>query len=558
VLDNARDPAQVRPLLPATPTAMVLITSRSELAGLAASDGARTLSLDVLSGSEAYQLIAGRLGEPRLAAEPEAADELIGLCARLPLALAITAARAVAHPGFTLGALAAELRDARGRLDALSTGEDATDVRAVLSWSYQCLQPPAARMFRLLGLHPGPEITAAAAASLAGAGLAETRRVLRELARCHLLAEPSAGRFAFHDLLRAYAAEQASVLDSEDDRRAATGRMLDHYLHSARSADLQLNPLREPITRIPPPRPGVTPETMGSRQRALAWFEAELQVLVATVNLAAETGFDVHAWQLGWAMVDFLDTRGHWREWAATQRRAVEAATRSGDAAGQAAAKRLLACACARLGDYDEARVHLADCLGLYRQLGDGSGEARAHQSLSWIAERQSAHADALGHSEQALLLFRAAGNRPGQASALNSVGWCHALLGDPEQARRYCRQALALNQELCDAGGEAHTWDSLGYAERKLGHLATAATCYQHALRLFREVGARYNEADTLANIGDTRLESGNQAQARAAWQKALAILDDLEHADAGQIRAKLRQLGAAERAGLTSQRPA
>jgi hypothetical protein len=216
-------------------------------------DRARTLSLDVLSGTEAYQLIAGRLGEPRLSAEPEAAGELIGLCARLPLALAITAARAVTHPGFTLAALAGELRDARGRLDALSTGEDATDVRAVLSWSYQCLQPGAARMFRLLGLHPGPEITAAAAASLAGAGLAETRRVLRELTRCHLLAEPSAGRFAFHDLLRAYAAEQAAVLDSDEDRRAATGRMLDHYLHSARSADLQLNPLREPITRVPPP-----------------------------------------------------------------------------------------------------------------------------------------------------------------------------------------------------------------------------------------------------------------------------------------------------------------
>jgi tetratricopeptide (TPR) repeat protein len=412
-------------------------------------------------------------------------------------------------------------------------------------------------MFRLLGLHPGPEITAAAAASLAGTGLAVARRLLRELTRCHLLAEPGAGRYAFHDLLRAYAAEQAAALDSGDDRRAATGRMLDHYLHSARSADLQLNPLREPITRLPPPpRCGVTPETMGSRQRALAWFEAELQVLQAIVNLAAETGFDVHAWQIPWAMVDFLDTRGYWREWAATQRPAVAAATRSGDVAGQAAATRLLASACARLGEYNQARVHLADCLGLYQQLGDRSGEARAHQSLSWIAERQSAHADALDHSEQALRLFRVAGNRPGQASALNSVGWCHALLGDPQQAQRYCREALALNQELCDRDGEAHTWDSLGYAERKLGHLATATTCYQHALRIFREVGARYNEADTLANIGDTRHQSGNQAQARAAWQKALAILDDLKHADASQIRAKLRQLGTAERAELTSQR--
>ena len=205
-------------------------------------------------------------------------------------------------------------------------------MRAVLSWSYQNLHPPAARMFRLLGLHPGPEITAAAAAQPGRDALPVARRLLRELTRCHLLAEPAAGRYAFHDLLRAYAAEQATALDSDHDRRAATGRMLDHYLHTARAADLQLNPLREPITRIPPPpRRGVTPETMGSRQRALAWFEAEQQVLLAAVNLAAETGFDVHAWQLPWAMVDFLDTRGHWREWAATQRCAVAAATRSGD-----------------------------------------------------------------------------------------------------------------------------------------------------------------------------------------------------------------------------------
>src|SRR6202050_3365688 len=251
VLDNARDPAQVRPLLPATPTAMVLITSRSELASLVVTHGATTISLDVLTVAEARDMLTERLGADRVAAEPEAADELIGLCARLPLALAITAARAVTHPGFTLAALTAELRDAKGRLDALSTGEDATDVRAVLSWSYQSLQPPAARMFRLLGLHPGPEITAAAAASLAGTGMVVARRLLRELTRCHLLAAPAAGRDAFHDLLRAYAAEQAAAVGSGDDRRAATGRMLDHYLHSARSADLQLNPLREPITRLP-------------------------------------------------------------------------------------------------------------------------------------------------------------------------------------------------------------------------------------------------------------------------------------------------------------------
>jgi DNA-binding SARP family transcriptional activator len=543
LLDNARNPTQVRPLLPASPTAVVLITSRNELTGLIAADGARPITLDVLGDAEAYQLMAERIGAARLAAEPAAAHELIGLCAGLPLALAITAARAAAHPSFSLTAVAAELRDARGRLDALSTGEDTTDVRAVLSWSYRQLDPPTARMFRLLGLHPGPDITAAAAASLAGCSPPEAAGLLRELTRCHLLAEPAPGRYAFHDLLRAYAAEEVAVTDSDADRRAARGRMLDHYLHTARAADLQLYPQREPVTRTPPPpRPGVTLEAMADRPQARAWFEAEYRVLLAAINLAAEAGFDMHAWQLPWAMVDFLDGKGHWHEWVTIQRTALTAAVRLGDTAGQAAARRLLASGYALLGDYDQARTHLAECTGLYRQLGDRSGEARIHQSLSWVAERLDDYAGALHHSEQALAIFRAVGNRAGQSGALNSVGWCHALLGDPVQARKFCRRALALNQELRDPRGEAHTWDSLGYAERQLGHLADAAACYEHALHIFREIGARYNQADTLANLGDTRDAEGDHDRARDAWLQALAILDELHHASADRVRAKLR----------------
>jgi DNA-binding SARP family transcriptional activator len=555
LLDNARDPEQVRPLLPVSPTAVVLITSRNELTGLIATDGARPVALDVLGDAEAHQLMAGRIGAARLAAEPAAVRELIGLCAGLPLALAITAARAAAHPGFSLAAVAAELRDTKGRLDALSTGEDTTDVRAVLSWSYRQLSLRAARMFRLLGLHPGPDITAPAAASLAGLDPPEAAELLRELTRNHLLAEPVPGRYAFHDLLRAYAAEQAAATDGDADRQAATGRMLDHYLHTARAADLQLYPLREPVTRTPPPPgPGVSTEAMADRQRAHAWFEAEYRVLLAAINLAAEAGFDMHAWQLPWAMVDFLDGQGHWHEWVAIQRTAVAAAVRLGDIAGQAAAERLLASGYARLADYDQARTHLAGCTEMYRQLGDRSGEARTHQLLSWVAERLNDYADALHHSEQALAIFRAIGNRGGQSGALNSVGWCHALLGDPQQARTFCRQALTLNQELGDPRGEAHTWDSLGYAERQLDHLAEAAACYEHALTIFREIGARYNEADTLTNLGDTSDADGDQDRARDAWRKALAILHELHHPDADRVRAKLRQLDDASQAELAS----
>jgi len=546
LLDNARDPAQVRPLLPGSATAVVLITSRNDLAGLVAADGARPLTLDLLTGADARQLLARRLGPGRVGAEPAAVDELIRRCAGLPLALAITAARAAAHPGFTLAALAAELRDARDRLEPLSTGEEVTDVRAVFSWSYQNLQPPAARMFRLLGLHPGPDITAPAAASLAGLAVPEARRLLAELTRGHLLAEPAPGRYAFHDLLRAYAIELAGGQDADADRSAVRHRMLDHYLGSAYTAALLISPDRPPVT-LARVWPGVTPERPADHQAALDWFEAEHHVLLAVVAVAAETGCDVHAWQLAWAMADFLDRRGHWQDSAAIQRSALAAATRLGDTRAQAMTGRALGKACAWLTEYDEARVRLDESLRVYQRLGDRSGQARVHQSLNWVAERQARYDDALDHAEQALALFEEVADQAGQAAALNAVGWCHVLLGDPERARPYCRRAVALNAERGTRRNEALAWDSLGCAEHKLGDLAGAVDCFQRALAIFREFGDRFYEAFILIHLGDAWHAAEDRRQANAAWQQALDILDDLHHPDAGQVRGKLGRPGCA-----------
>ncbi len=255
VLDNARDEQQVRPLLPASPASLVLVTSRNQLSGLAAADGARLISLDVLTHAEAVQLLTARLGAHRAVAEPAAVDRIASLCAGLPLALAVAAARAAARPGFPLSALAAELADSAVRLDALDAGDPVSSVRAVLSWSYQQLGDEPARMFRLLGIHPGPDITAPAAASLGGRGQPQARRLLRDLARAHLITEHVPGRYAFHDLLRAYAAEQAHSTDSESSRRQATGRVLDHYLHTAARGAFLLDPAMEPVA-LDPPRPG--------------------------------------------------------------------------------------------------------------------------------------------------------------------------------------------------------------------------------------------------------------------------------------------------------------
>jgi DNA-binding SARP family transcriptional activator/tetratricopeptide (TPR) repeat protein len=537
ILDNARDPAQVRPLLSASRTTVVLVTSRNELTSLVMTDGAQPLSLNVLPVEQARELLAQRLGPDRVAAEPAATTELIELCARLPLALVITAARAAGHASFPLAALASELRRARSLLDALTTGEDETDVRGVFSWSYQQLCPAGARMFRLLSLHPGPDITAEAAAGLAAVTPAEARRALRELAGGHLLTEMAPGRYAFHDLLRTYATEQAETTDDPQARHAATGRLLDHYLYTGHAACLQLNPGRERIS-LPALQPGVTPEQLTSHAEALSWFEAEHHVLLSAVTLAASAGFGTHAWQLPWTMSDFLDRRGHWHDWMAAQHIALDAAKREGDILGQAAAHRLLAHACGRFGDYGQARANLMQCVGLCRQAGNGYIEARAHLSLCWVFAQEGRKADSLRHAEQANSLSEVFSDEIIQASALNNLGCCYLRLDDPGRARRFFRRSLDLHRRIGNSHGQAHTWSSLGDLEQKLGRRTEAAVCYQRSINLFRECGDSYHEAQTLTHLGHAVHAADDPETARRAWQQALSILEDLDHPDARKVQ--------------------
>jgi tetratricopeptide (TPR) repeat protein len=541
VLDNARDEQQVRPLLPASPGCLVIVTSRNQLTGLAASDGARLLSLDVLTDAEARHMLAVRIGEGRAAAEPAAVAEIAGLCAHLPLALAIAAARAAARPRFTLAALADEFRDVRSRLDALATSDLASNVRAVFSWSDRQLSPAAARMFRLLGAHPGPDISAPAAASLAGVSLRQVRQALNELTMVSLVAEHAPGRYAFHDLLRAYAAEQVRSAVGDPAYRDAIHRVLDHYLHTAAAANKLLNPARDPID-LAPPQPGGRPQELGDSAQARSWFETEHAVLLAAIALAAEHRFDTHAWQLPWTLTDFFDWQGHWRDWIAAQRTAVAAAQRLGDRAAQARAYRSLGDACSRLGCFDEAHTDLGQALGLFHEVGDHIGEARAHQALSWLLDRQGRPEQALSHDQVALRLYEDTGHRKGQANALNAIGWLLAQLGDHQQALDYCMKALNLHRELGNRRGEAATWDSLGYARHHIGQHAKAISCYRRALGLFRDLGDRYNQAEILTHIGDTHHAARDDRGAHDTWQEALAILHDLDHPDASQVRDRLR----------------
>jgi len=367
VLDNARDAEQVRPLLPGSPGCMVVVTSRSQLTSLIAAEGAYPVTLDLLTFAEARELLARRLGANRVAAETSAVEQIITCCARLPPALSVVAARAATHPQFPLASLACELRDTYGSLRAFHGGETA-DPRAVFSWSYQQLSRPAARLFRLLGLHPGPDTTAYAAASLVASSAGHACSWLAELAQAHLITEHNPGRFTFHDLLRAYAIEQARADDTEDQQQAAISRVLDHYLYSADAASVRLYPRTRPLT-LPPPPPTVLPEDPPDCAAAWAWFDAECSVLRAAIEQAAAARRDTYAWQLAWTLMDFLQRQGRWHDWAAIQHTALDAARRHDDRSGQAHAHAAIGFACRWLGHSDEAHAHLRQALELFTEL---------------------------------------------------------------------------------------------------------------------------------------------------------------------------------------------
>jgi len=540
VLDNARDAEQVRPLLPGLPGCLTIVTSRSDLAGLVTAEGAHPVSLDLFSAAEAGELLARRLGEARLASEPTAVSEIIERCARLPLALAITAARAAARPGFPLAAIAAGLRGATATLDPFGGTDLATDVRAVFSWSCRLLSGDAAELFALLGLHPGPDISVRAAASLAAMPPQRAAALLAELSRAHLLSEHSPGRYTAHDLLRAYAAEQVHRLVPGAARAAASHRVFDHYLRTAYIAARLLKPERDPLD-LADPAPGTMAEDLTTSDSALAWFRAEHHVLLACVSASAAAGLDRLAWQLAWTMKTYLFRGGHWHEQVVTERAAADAARRDGDLRGLGTALFSLAEACERLTRLDKAESLYRQALEAFAAAGDLSGEADTCIGIAELAAQQHRFADALGYARRALDTFRRAGDAVGQALALSSVGWSHALLGEYHQALTCCQDALVLMPGLGLREGEASTWNSLGYAHHGLADYQQAAICYQRALSLYRGLGDRYYEASALTSLGDVHHSAGDSGAARRAWAQALPILEEIDHADASRVRAKL-----------------
>ncbi|TDO47345.1 DNA-binding SARP family transcriptional activator [Kribbella sp. VKM Ac-2527] len=541
VLDNARSAAQVRPLLPGGNTCRVVVTSRNSLPGLLASEGAHPLTLDLMDWDQARSLLEGAVGTERIGAEPEAAEELVSLAARLPLALSLVAAHAAAHPSWSLDAVATDLRRTRQGLDAFAGEDQATDLRAVFSWSYQLVTASSARVFRLSGLHPGPDLPVAAAAALAGTTPDRVRPALAELERAHLIVQPRPERYSSHDLLHVYAVELAGAHEIE---RESLWRLLDYYLRTADAGDQWLRPHRDP-DELPEPCGTPYSESFCGYQEAFDWFELEHPNLVVLVEHAARHGFDAHATHLARTITGFLERRGLWNTWVEVMGTAVHACERSEDLPGQVMAHRYRAHALARQLRVDEALAEAETALRLAERDGSQVAQAWCQRMVAFVLSHQERLKESYEHDLIASDLFKAAGHRTGQALALNSLGWLQAsAFGDYDQALDYCRQAQSLYQEVDHKLGEAATWDNLGYAYRGLAALDKSIKCYRRALALYRELNDFYYQAMMLQNLGDLHHELGRPETAGSCWQDSLALLTNLNHPTAETLDGKLAEL--------------
>ncbi|WP_079252446.1 BTAD domain-containing putative transcriptional regulator [Streptomyces sp. MP131-18] len=559
VLDNARDAEQVRPLLPTSPGSLVLVTSRNELTGLAVTEGAHQLPLDLLSAVESRELLVRRLGSREFAAQQGTADDVIAMCAGLPLALAIVAARAATQPGLPLttlrGCKADDELEAGDGLDVFESGDPSTDVRTVFSWSYRALSPAGARVFRLLGLVDSPDITLPAAASLAGLPVAQTRRLLSELLRAHLVGQRVPGRYSSHDLLWTYARELALERDGEAERREALHRLLDHYVHSAVPGDALLNPAVTASIDPAPALPGVTVTRPAEVTRARAWFAGQLPALLAAARQAAHHGFHAHAAQLAHASRAFLFQEGHAQHQVTMHRIALDAARHIDDLPAQALSHIGLGQAYYRIGDYAGTEEHVFLALRIYEEQDDVTGQARAHTHLGYLRHQQGKHQEGLVHATRALDLHRASRHRVGEAQELNNIGWFHAVLGAYEEALRYCEKALAMHRALGNAGGESSTLDSLGLIHHRLGDHERAISYYERAL-VWRTDRERVSGAETLTRLAEAQADAGRPAEARRSLRRALDMLDEFAHPDAESVRTRLAELDtAAPRNGAAPQ---
>ncbi len=566
VLDNAGSANQVRPLLPGTPASAVVITSRDALAGLVARDGAVRLDLGVLPPKEATALLRALVG-PRAEAEPEATAELADRCCRLPLALRIAAELAARRPDSSLSALTGELAQLDTRLDLLNVGGDPhTQMRAVFSWSYRHLDATAAHAFRLIGLHPGPDLEPYAVAALTGITMTQGRRMLDALAGAHLVFPTSPGRHSMYDLLRGYARELAATAEAGQEQRSALTRLFDHYLRTAAAAMDVLFPAECQYRPAVPRAAGPAP-ALADPSAARDWLDRERAALVAAVRHAAAYGWPGHATRLAATVASYLRDGGHLPEAAAILSCAIDAARRTGDRASEARALNETGLVDWQLGRYkqgadrhrqaltlfraagdrageaqalgnlgldevlmarhEEAACHQQEAAAIYRDTGDQFGEARALGLLGVVRRRQGRYEEAAAYHQQSLVMSRDVGDRHGEAYALGRLGAVDVLLGRPQTGAGYLERSVALLHEIADQG-EPEMSIYLGHAYRELGRYEQAARIFEQALARFREIGNLPRQADACNGLGDAALQAGHAGRACAHHAAALRLASE------------------------------
>ncbi|MET9589862.1 BTAD domain-containing putative transcriptional regulator [Streptomyces sp. NPDC006516] len=545
VLDNARDEEQVRPLLPAGAGCLTLITSRNQLPGLITTDGAKPLRLALPSPAEAHEALERRLGAERLAAEPTATTDIIRLCGRLPLAMAVVAARAELDPSLPLRTVVDDLRHTHGGLEAFTGFDTTTDVRTVFSWSYRSLDEHTARLFRLLALHPGPHITAPAAASLAGVPLPQARRALAELLSCCLVEQPLPGRYSLHDLLRGYATELTHAHDTGQGRHHAALRILDHYMFTAREANEFLKQDTSHDLDLGAPRSGVTPEELTTVKQATRWLDAEHPVLTGLLHTAVSQRLDHHTTGLAWSLKEYLNRQEFWPEAITALTPALEVARRRDDRLEEGRCLRHLGGIHGYLGHHEQALHQLRRATAIFEQLDDIGEQARAHYVTACALFLFGRTQEAVAASERGLELSRETGEELWLAECLLELAWFHSNLGNLEKSLLYSEEGIALFHRLDAPWQLAQGWDILGHNLRLLGRYEESVTTYQQASRAFEELGDHRNAIGTRMRLGDTRLAMGDREGARADWTDALedARARKMSHS-AQQVRDRLTAL--------------
>ncbi|MEV6238396.1 BTAD domain-containing putative transcriptional regulator [Lentzea sp. NPDC051838] len=527
VIDNAVDAAQVAPMLPGGDTCKVLVTSRNHLPGSISPVG-----LDVLADRDSCTLLATRIGAARLTAEPLAVARLIDLCGGLPLALSIVGARVLTEPDLSLAAIARQLEElGLGALDA----DPSVSVPVVLSWSYRALTSKQKTLFALLGIAPGEDIDLSAATSLAGMSTQDTQATLRALEQASLISITPGFRAKMHDLVRAYAAERAKHVDSDE----ALHRLVDHHVHTAHANDRVIDPHR-PLITLGPAITETTPAI--DKASALAWFDAERGTRKAVQQAAAAHGWNDAVVLLARVSHAYHQHRGHLDDELTMWQTAIDAAD---DLQDRVVAHRIMGSSLGQVQRYDEALHHLDEALALAEQVGEALPLADAHGTLAWLWVTRADHQRAFEHARASLPHYQQTGNQMLIALAHNNIGYCAAEIGDTVQGREHATKALALLHELGDRQGEAAAVSTLARIEHQVGNHAEAITLYERAIGLYRAENDDYTTAKILIALGHPHLALGHRDQTVRLWQEALRMLEQQGREDeADRVRKQLAEI--------------